>query len=112
MSQSVGVNILLYSLVILSGVFGAAPLAIQLFGGLGLDIIFARPMGRLQETEADYIGLMMMAQACYDPREAVAFWARMDKAQKVQPPEWISTHPSVSPGNFVLGGVAFAPVEG
>lgn len=94
MSQSIGVNFLMYSLVLLSAAFGGAPFVMQIFGGTLMDIAFGRPMSRLQESEADYIGLMMMAEACYDPREAVAFWRRMDAAQKGAPPEWMSTHPS------------------
>lgn len=94
MSQSIGVNALMYSLVLLSAAFGGAPFVMQIFGGTLMDIAFGRPMSRLQESEADYIGLMMMAEACYDPREAAGFWRRMDKAQKEAPPEWMSTHPS------------------
>ncbi|OIW23688.1 hypothetical protein CONLIGDRAFT_657827 [Coniochaeta ligniaria NRRL 30616] len=94
MSQSIGVNFLMYSLVLLSAAFGAAPFVMQIFGGTLMDIAFGRPMSRLQESEADYIGLMMMAEACYDPRQAVGFWKRMDKAQQGAPPEWMSTHPS------------------
>ncbi len=91
LSQAIGVNILLGSVLVLSG-FLAVP-----FAGTILDLFFERPMGRRQESEADYIGLMMMAEACYDPREAVDFWARMEKAGGQQPPEWLSTHPSVRP---------------
>lgn len=55
-----------------------------------------RPASRKQESEADYIGLMMMAQSCYNPEEAVRVWERMEKfqAQEQQTPEWLSTHPS------------------
>ncbi|KAG5998340.1 hypothetical protein E4U52_000675 [Claviceps spartinae] len=55
------------------------------------------PMGRKQEVEADYVGLMMMAEACYDPRLAVGFWQRaeaMQKAYGMECPEFLSTHPS------------------
>jgi len=55
-------------------------------------------MGRKQESEADYIGLMMMAEACYDPRAALGFWQRMDALQHAsgqEAPEMLSTHPSV-----------------
>ncbi|KAG6046399.1 hypothetical protein E4U39_001405 [Claviceps sp. Clav50 group G5] len=55
------------------------------------------PMGRKQEVEADYVGLMMMAEACYDPRLAVRFWQRaeaMQRAYGVECPEFLSTHPS------------------
>lgn len=66
----------------------------QLLGSFALDLGFARPASRKQESEADYIGLMMMAQSCYDPNAAVGLWRRMEKAQENEPPEWISTHPS------------------
>lgn len=61
-----------------------------------VDLVFNTPMSRRQESEADFIGLMLMAEACFDPSQAAEFWRRMDQAQKMQPPEWISTHPSVS----------------
>ncbi|KAI5858180.1 hypothetical protein GGS23DRAFT_586943 [Durotheca rogersii] len=92
MSGQIGINILLYSLIFLTG--GIAILGTQFFGGAVLDLLFSRPMGRMQETEADHIGLMMMAEACYDPREAIEFWKRMERAQQGEPPEWMSTHPS------------------
>ncbi|KAH8699684.1 peptidase family M48-domain-containing protein [Ilyonectria robusta] len=61
------------------------------------DLLFYLPMGRKQESEADYIGLMMMAEACYDPRQAAGFWQRMESIQKSggqEVPEMLSTHPS------------------
>lgn len=58
------------------------------------------PLTRKQEVEADYVGLMMMAEACYDPRAAVGLWQRMEILQSMQrerpPPEFLSTHPAVS----------------
>lgn len=69
-------------------------------GGFFLrDLLFYLPMGRHQESEADYLGLMMMAEACYDPRYALTFWQRMEAVQRqggVDVPEMLSTHPSVS----------------
>ena len=51
--------------------------------------------GRSAELEADRRGLLYMAKAGYDPREAVAFWKRMQAASGGQaPPEWLSTHPT------------------
>jgi predicted Zn-dependent protease len=60
--------------------------------GLGVTM----PASRKQESEADYIGLMIMAKACYDPRDAVGVWERMEAANHGAAPEWLSTHPSVS----------------
>jgi predicted Zn-dependent protease len=53
------------------------------------------PFSRAQESEADHIGLIYMARAGYQPRQAVAFWKRMKRAAKgKEPPEFASDHPS------------------
>ena len=53
------------------------------------------PFSRSQESEADHIGLIYMARAGYNPRQAVAFWKRMLHASKgKEPPEFASDHPS------------------
>lgn len=53
------------------------------------------PYARKHETEADNIGLMLAAAACFDPREAVPLWERMSEASGGQaPPEFSSTHPN------------------
>ncbi|KZF21635.1 hypothetical protein L228DRAFT_239596 [Xylona heveae TC161] len=59
-----------------------------------LDLVYEKPGSRAQETEADYIGLMLMAQSCYNPDAAVGLWQRMQKAEKYAPPQFLSTHPS------------------
>lgn len=61
--------------------------------GLGTQVGLLLPFSRDHESEADYIGLLLAAQAGYDPREAVRVWERMAKASKGQPPEFLSTHP-------------------
>jgi predicted Zn-dependent protease len=60
----------------------------------GLELIVNRPFGRAQESEADEIGLVYMARAGYDPREAIAFWQRMEELGGSGGPEFLSTHPS------------------
>ena len=62
--------------------------------GLGAQVGLILPFNREHESEADYIGLLLTAQAGYDPREAVRVWERMERAGRGQPPEFLSTHPS------------------
>ena len=65
--------------------------------GAGATVGFLLPMSRTQESEADRIGLILMALAGYDPREAIAVWERMHAATTSnQKAEWLSTHPANS----------------
>jgi len=63
--------------------------------GVGAQYGAILPYGRMQESEADHLGLIFMAMAGYDPNEALAFWQRMAANKGGQaPPEFLSTHPS------------------
>lgn len=62
--------------------------------GLGTQVGVVLPFGRAQETEADLVGLDLMARAGFDPRESVALWQNMAKASSGAPPEFLSTHPA------------------
>jgi predicted Zn-dependent protease len=53
------------------------------------------PYARKHETEADVVGLMLAAAACFNPEESVPLWERMSAASGGQaPPEFSSTHPN------------------
>jgi len=55
------------------------------------------PFGRSHETQADEVGLMLAAAACFNPKEAVPLWERMSQLNGGQrPPEFASTHPDPS----------------
>lgn len=75
----------------------ASPMKQQLFGllGLGAQVGVILPFGRKQESEADLLGLDLMANAGFDPRASVRLWQNMAAASggKSQP-EFMSTHPS------------------
>jgi len=62
--------------------------------GLGSEIGVMLPYSRLHESEADHLGLIFMAMAGYDPRQAPEFWERMAEMGGPKPPEFLSTHPS------------------
>ncbi len=63
--------------------------------GVGTQIGILLPYSRVQESEADHLGLIFMAMAGYDPHEALDFWERMSAAmQGKAPPEFLSDHPS------------------
>ena len=64
--------------------------AIDYGSQLGLQL----PFDRAQESEADAIGLMLMARAGFDPEQSIALWKNMNADAGARPPEFLATHPS------------------
>lgn len=62
--------------------------------GVGAQVGVLLPFSRSQETEADVLGLELMAKAGFDPDESVSLWRNMIAASEGTPPEFLSTHPS------------------
>ncbi|KAI8638329.1 peptidase family M48-domain-containing protein [Parasitella parasitica] len=79
----------LYYSLIFFGIDGSL-----VFNHFSLNFLMMKPFSRKCETEADDIGLQLMALACFDPREAINVWKRMEAIGEVDIPQFVSTHPS------------------
>lgn len=83
--------------VLLAAVSKGSPQAIESTArlyGLTTQVGLALPFSRSHESEADKIGVILMAKAGYDPREAIKVWERMQQVKDRRPAELLSSHPS------------------
>jgi predicted Zn-dependent protease len=68
-------------------------------GGLGVGVQYGvlLPFSRKHENEADTVGQRFVAEAGFNPSEAVRLWQKMEQlSQGQEPPQWMSTHPANS----------------
>jgi len=75
--------------------------------GLGAEFGISRPYGRRQETQADRLGVLLMARAGYKPEEAIALWERMGQMSRADMPAFLGTHPA--PGDRIEAIRALLP---
>lgn len=76
-----------------AGVSGIDPQVMSAIGA-GVQYGVVLPYGRKHETQADEVGLMLAAAACFNPEEAIPLWERMSGlGGGARPPEFASTHP-------------------
>ena len=87
-----------YGAQVLGGMLSNKSAAVQTIAGqvygIGAQYGMMLPFSRKHESEADYMGLILMTIAGYNPDVAVGFWQKMSGGGQSSTPEFMSTHPS------------------
>ena len=94
-SEQVGLGVLSGVAGIGASIAGVPSIGVDL-GKSAMNYFITLPHSRRQETEADRMGLELMARAGYNPEAAVNVWRKMQAANKGSTPQFLSTHPSHS----------------
>jgi predicted Zn-dependent protease len=74
-------------------VLGASDATIEALD-YGTQLGLFLPFSRTQESEADAIGVLLMARAGFNPKQSITLWENMSATGGSRPPELLSTHPS------------------
>jgi predicted Zn-dependent protease len=88
-SRAYGQQLVLQGVAAVTGVSEGTANIANMIG----QVTFQLPFGRDQESEADTIGLELMARAGYDPRAAITLWTKMKAQERGGTPKFLSTHP-------------------
>lgn len=81
--------------LVMTGVIDQKYAGVAAVGASALTtLVLSLPHSRTQESEADTMGVELMARAGYDPREALSLWKKMGSQGGSKPPEILSTHPT------------------
>jgi predicted Zn-dependent protease len=81
--------------LVLTGVVDPKYAGVAAVGGSAFTTLFlSLPNNREQESEADTMGVELMARAGYDPHEAMSLWRKMGALGGSKPPQFLSTHPA------------------
>jgi predicted Zn-dependent protease len=95
LTQQLGIKVVLFLVNLFSDEPGSWQHELLMKGlGLGSQVGVLLPFSRVHESEADLIGLELMAQSGFDPRQSINLWKNMARVNQRQPLEFLSTHPS------------------
>ena len=95
LTQQLGIKVIFFFINLFSDEPGSWQHELLMKGlGVGSQVGVLLPFSRVHESEADIIGLELMARSGFDPRQSIDLWKNMSEVNRRQPLEFLSTHPS------------------